>query len=655
MGYCDEGAMMRYLSCILLLCITTPVYAVDITECGTLSTAGTTYVLQNNVVSEGTCFSVTASDIVLDLNGKTVIYDNAAPIAVPNGSFESTLSGSWDVTGADNTTRAEGTYLTPSVYVGNYALKVATPTANQQVQSVGTVTLQPDTTYSLSGMVYNQVADAVQMSIGFDGTAIAATQTARTYRGFQYIYTQFTTGGSEVSYKINLSITGASSVASGSVYFDDIRVQQTAHHGVKSGNTTGPVWARNNIIKNGTIIQGQAHGDWSHAISMEGTNSNDNPNYEIRDLNILVSGNSSKGIIAPTVTNATIHHNSLNSAVDTIEYRDHSDGSLVYIYYTSHNGSIHSNIIPTGIQCGIYAKSDGGVPISIYDNSITLQSKYANDFAIIGDRSNIYNNTINCGSGDNTCRGILSAGDGGSIYNNIINVHYKKNNQEYYYLNGGCGGSAYGIQLEETAQNIEVYGNTVTANADECEAVAFRPLGINAEGYNGNYVHDNTFIALAVNGSSKIASSIMCMETYKEHMTITNNILDTNSNWLRLDGINVLETTLNRSFSMDSNSFKLTLPKASSYYPLLSKTYSDGSDHPRNVTLSNNIYETLTIQSDVEAGFVSSSMSFATDPYAYNIIITEGDPVDPPPSTSIIRKFPGGVRCINGHLFALPE
>jgi hypothetical protein len=45
-----------------------------LTECGILKMSGATYVLDNDVSSEGTCFGVQGSNITLNLNGHTVTY-----------------------------------------------------------------------------------------------------------------------------------------------------------------------------------------------------------------------------------------------------------------------------------------------------------------------------------------------------------------------------------------------------------------------------------------------------------------------------------------------------------------------------------------------------------------------------------------------------
>lgn len=617
--------MQYIITIILLLCLPCVSYAADLTACGTINAAGS-YVLQNNVTSNGTCFTITANDVTLDLNGKTVTYDNAAPLAVTNGSFESALTGNWDVSGAANAARVSGAYLTPSVYAGTYALNVTTPTADQVIQTVGTVTLAANTTYSLSGMVFNQVADDIVLTIEFDGTAVAATRSTRTWRGFQYINATYTTGGTTEAYKINLKVSGASSVAAGTVYFDDIRVQQTASHGVKAGDGT-PTWARRVTIKNGTITQGQAHGDFSHAVSLGGLIPSDSPSFEVADLTITVSGNSSKAVSATFINNGSIHDLDITSTVDTIQSRDSYDGALIYVAYGSEDGSagsIYNNTINSGIQTGIFVTGStvAANRPSIYGNSVTLQSKYTNDFALAsygGYGANFYSNTVDCADGNNTCRGIhLESGNGGKIYNNTVSVHYHANNQEYM----GCGGAAYGIQIEGST-NTEVYGNTVTANADECESAAFRYYGPESAVAQNNYVHDNTFTALAVNSSTRLASTLRILESYANHLTFSGNTLVTNSNYLFIDGTQTENE--DRSLTIDDNTYRTQTPKATAYYPLADVAFADGTGYvPRNITLSNNTYYDATTRADVaNAVFKNQRLAYATDTYASNITISQ--------------------------------
>jgi len=74
----------------------------SVTACGTLSVAGATYVLQNNVSAAGNCFTISANNVTLDLNGYTVTYDttfqngpaygvttswNKSTLHITNGTF----------------------------------------------------------------------------------------------------------------------------------------------------------------------------------------------------------------------------------------------------------------------------------------------------------------------------------------------------------------------------------------------------------------------------------------------------------------------------------------------------------------------------------------------------------------------------------------
>lgn len=62
-----------------------------------LTQANTTYVLQTDVTTSGGAFVDVANNVILDLNGHTVTYDNAAPITVTNGGFESGDFTGWNV------------------------------------------------------------------------------------------------------------------------------------------------------------------------------------------------------------------------------------------------------------------------------------------------------------------------------------------------------------------------------------------------------------------------------------------------------------------------------------------------------------------------------------------------------------------------------
>ena len=132
----------------------------NINSCRTLDVLGETYVLQNNVSSNGTCFTVTADNITLDLNGYTVTYANLTFDPIYNGDFE--IQGAtpqeadgWDQSQAPNAQRALGDYNAPytSVFSGNYSISIAAPTPTQTIKSSQPVLLQAGVMYTV-GVAY---------------------------------------------------------------------------------------------------------------------------------------------------------------------------------------------------------------------------------------------------------------------------------------------------------------------------------------------------------------------------------------------------------------------------------------------------------------------------------------------------------------------
>ena len=64
----------------------------SLTACGTLSSTGATYVLQNDVSAAQTCFSIQADNITLNLNGHTITYNTGSNA----GAFGISGIACWD-------------------------------------------------------------------------------------------------------------------------------------------------------------------------------------------------------------------------------------------------------------------------------------------------------------------------------------------------------------------------------------------------------------------------------------------------------------------------------------------------------------------------------------------------------------------------------
>lgn len=615
--------MRRVLvTCAVMFLMSAPALATDITECQTFTTAGT-YVLQNDVTSNGTCFSIAASNVILDLNGHTVTYDNALPITVPNSGFEDALAGSWDVSSAPNATRMAGEIMEGTLFSGDYGLRFSTPCADQSVVSVGDVTLQPNTKYSLSGMYYNQVADGNNIVLSLDGTSTNATLTGRTWRGFQYFFVQFTTGSTEETHKIRISVDGLSSASSGYVFVDDIKIQQSAHYGVHLGSDN----ARYGLtVKNGSIIQGQARGDFSFAVRAD-----INPYLEqvarYENLNIYTWGNSCFGLYANYLSNSQVLNCTFDTDTEVIWRRDYLEGYVIKSNWASWGGLIANNTILNSAQGGITAaSSDSDDPMIISGNTIYLDAKYTNAFGI-GASGIIANNTVDTISNDGSGRGIMYNGDSGAdIYGNTISVKHKANNQEYK----GCPGEAYGYQNEKEAKNGKFHDNTVNVLADECGAIGYMFWGPEADTAMGNEIYNNVFNATVKVGSTQRAAVLRLFERYEETArSIYNNVFKTNGHFLWFMSPQTAIVHLDRNLRLDGNTFEVLTPLADTFRAIISSTNSE-SDSPRNVSIVNNVYADETTRAALEDYPIYSLYASGEDTHAYNIVLSGDDPTPDP-------------------------
>lgn len=587
---------------------------VNINGCGCLNQADATYVLQNDVASNGSCFAITAANVTLDLNGKTITYNNAAPVTVPNGDFENAPSGDWNLGTAPNASRAAGTYVKPvSVYSGSYAAKFTVPAADQNFRNSQAVTLAANTTYTLSAMFYNQASDSATLSVELEGTTTKVSRTGKTWRGFSFTTASFTTGASAPSYNVIVRLAGATS-GSGSIFVDDIRIQRHRSVGVAAGASSSssnrPLdlacygTPTGMVVKNGAIRQGQANGSSSDAVYI-GTN-----NVEIANISMTVQGPNSRGITSPNYKrNLNIHHNTIANNTRTIGSREAFDGAAV-LAIDPGNSIFANNTITNSPQNGVmFMGNSSGTPNTIRDNSFTIRSYYTNDFAIQfwNDRNTqVYNNTINCSGGDLSCRGIFAGGNsqGTTIYNNTVNVQEQARNQEY---NGCAAGGAYGLQIEY-AHNIVAYANTITSTAGDCDGAAFRANPISDSGLygSGNNVHDNTFTAIK-SGNGTANGILIGGINSSAVVRFERNVVTSNQRWVNVDG------PFN-GMLFSGNTFGVGASATNPFLPLYTFDWSPPKNAATNVTFVDNAYPTTFSQNTFEAAsFVCVS---ATHPCA---------------------------------------
>ena len=473
----------------------------------------------------------------------------------------------------------QGVRLHNEVYDGSHSLKFSLPNGNQNVTSTSTITLEANTTYSLSAMFeYGGQGDTANPGVkGYvrlvgDGlTTTEVSWNSTNWRGIQLREGTFTTGSTSETYYVQVGIEGGAAlnpVTAKPFYIDDIKIQRTKTYGITAAAHSWSIAdypgisrygvGTNATIKNGTIVQGANGATWGHGVFVHETSG-----VTIQDLNITVRGANSSVINGKNqgTFSSSVHGNTLTSNVTTITSRDNFNGAVVY----GLQGDIYENTITNGVHAGIVTAS--GVASNIYSNTIQLKARYTNAFAIRADHgSQIYNNTINCGSGEYTARGIMASGQDGlattKVYGNTIDVQGKNNNQEY---EGVPIGGVYGIQIED-AKNVEVFNNFVTARGNTTIAYAFR-MNSAAVASIGVSVHDNVFEAVS-NGAH--AASVKFSTIESAYVIFAGNTLITN------DGI--VGATADATFTLIRSHVKINMPIADPY-PIESDYSSDPGLH----------------------------------------------------------------------------
>lgn len=499
-----------------------------------LDQAGKTYALMTNVTTKGTAFALIKS-VTLDLNCYTVTYDNATPITVFNGSFEQgngTVATGWNFASAPAAVRHQGVWLHNEVYDGAYSLRFDLTAGSQNVTSAQTVTLEPNTTYSLSGMFEfggqgDHINPGVKGYVRLVGSGLPTREVFwqdTNWRGIQLREGVFTTGALPETYSVHVGIQSNGHTPSKMFYVDDIKIQRTKVYGIFAGPTD---WAAStytdvtrfgaaadSVVKNGTIIQGQDGATWGHGVMHHDAN-----RATYRNLNITVNGANASALLGwdQYSYTVTVSDNVLTSNVRTITSRDQGDGTVI----SGFQGVISGNTITNGPLSGIL--TNGYVPSQISGNTIRLKSKYTNAFAIVGNGgSDIYNNTIECGTGEYYARGLRAAGTAGrtaQVYGNTIEVAASALIQEYENAQQGGG---YGMQIEGVG-DVDIFDNTVTAYAKNgVEAHAFRANSVTSP----IHVYNNTFNA--VSDGSAMASVVKLLDIQESDILFENNTLNTN-------------------------------------------------------------------------------------------------------------------------------
>jgi hypothetical protein len=393
----------------------------SVTTCGTLSSAGT-YTLQNNISAAGTCLTISAKNVVLNLNGYTITYDTSyqgtavcgtiGPSGNCSGIHITYNESGDDIEGPGTITQGAGNdaYATPIYaqqpfnmtvngitinYSGNFGegiqLNCGSVSGGFKItnNTINPITMQPPSTYTVSHATWSNGLATVTVSS-------AAPNVFES--GMPFVLSGVTPSG----YNVGTSYTQA-----GAAYMTG---------GTSTTFTYALASNPGSYLSGGTVQAIPTHYGGGFVI----------------DVNTC-GGTSTMGM---NVSDNTIQGTGVGGIGWTYGYALNGQNLLV-----SYNTIQMSSNVRDAYAIGIASSVSTVLNFEISYNTITQTNG----------RGIIAGGNINADSiGPNT----------GTIHDNVVSVYESCDAGEY-----GCPGDAVGIQLRFGAQNIQVYNNTVTTHA----------------------------------------------------------------------------------------------------------------------------------------------------------------------------------------------
>lgn len=446
-----------------------------------LNQANTTYRLMNNLSATGTAFVVAAKGVTLDLNGYTVTYSTAASPVVPNGGFETALSGdatrpaNWDLSAAPTARRVAARLG----MWGNYMLQMNNFTSTQTITS-DWITI-PEASREYAATITPRGTSNVQVEVrvladtgsGLQTIASGIAAPSDVGRGFSAV-AQFTPVAGVTQVKIQVIATLASGT-SGSVDMDYAALLRSRDFGVMATQTTqipphlssifGYRNAADFTVRNGTITQGASKSYKGNPLFFQTL-----PGVKVDGVTTNASGMDTDNLYANYASNIDIRNSTFDSTVDNISKRMLGFGAI-RMMSTSGELYIGGNTILNSPMCGIYIASHNGNANTarIVNNTIRQKAFVSDGYGIL------INGLSNFELGYNTIQPILGRGilfDGfnsyitkdGDIHDNIVEA-YEKPNLEY----GPEGLEATALRMRNyngQHRNLVFRNNTFSARTD---------------------------------------------------------------------------------------------------------------------------------------------------------------------------------------------
>lgn len=590
----------------------------------TLSSADTTYYLTEDIETDGSAIAVTASGITLNLNGKTITWNNATPISFANGDFESGATG-WDWTGTGNAgagvdTLGTDTYVdlpTAADHETGYNSKLChdgVRSARFKAAACGDnavvryfesaeFTCATDKWYSVSFIHfytnYGGTIPTLRVKVMNSGSAVATktiSQSSQTNygvfnKGPAYHEVMFKAVASPATYTIRVEMEGTTG-ATGAWWIDAIQVNRGRTDCIAVGpthttynysgtsvtigdqwqvfpNAQAPEWSSsancgNLRVKNGSLVQGQDAGAWAAGLTSYWHASGAN---RLNRVTVEVSGRCAStisGYDGASVGNMVVQDCALTTSNTVCAWREAWYGANAW----NVQGTIERTTLLGGAAAGVYTQAS----MAFAANTIRTQSRYTNQFAFIGNKNlggsistcTLHNNTFN--NTDGYYGRCISFGGAiqGTIRDNVVAMTPSRLEAEY---GGFYSSGEWAIQLEEqpNGATISAYNNTITCT------------GSGAATYNGNIpkVHALRINETANGGTINFydnSVTVTASDTWQGYLVAPETIYSTtglnlyNNTWTTNGGI-AHARTLTGDFVLRGSSINYATPAAATQYP----------------------------------------------------------------------------------------
>lgn len=422
---------------------------VHLNACGTLSTANTTYILDNDVSSTGTCFTINANNVEFNLNGKTITYDTFAGAGFPDKGFEGgsgdQLDASWTVYQPTQSTMKRRSN-SEALAVDSWHLSWGSAENGSSITSpwinlpINSGTANNATTYFVRSDLSWAYSPTVLFNMKIEYKD--ASENISTVKSTDFSSTQrfdFATKQTPGQYRAIITLINDAGIDTNSYgqvpTFDEFNMVPLQKNGIyckyfrsnisivnKNPDTGEDIVMHEGETIRGSIRQGGASSFQGYSMDFD-----DVDNLTISNIYVDSTGFEASSIYVNNSTYVTLEKNEINSH----NKNRHNRSTLMaaVVVGNGNNYNINHNKIYAGSGWGALSIS-GTDQSDISFNELHTSTSITNHFTLVGstnDNTKIHDNIINANPG----QGISTGGRNCQIYNNTITLNGQKPNIEY--------------------------------------------------------------------------------------------------------------------------------------------------------------------------------------------------------------------------------